>query len=70
MAKTELNLKVEIDPKAMNDIKRALHKDIAEVVESAYREGWYDGNSEGITFVDDDWNESDTKKKLDEFLKM
>ena len=69
MAEKIAHLKVEIDPKAMNDIKRALYKDIADAVESAYREGWYDANSEGITFVDDDWNESDTKKKLDEFLK-
>lgn len=69
MAEQIHHLKVKIDPEAMNDIKRALYKDIADAVESAYREGWYDGNSEGITFVDDDWNESDTKKKLDEFLK-
>lgn len=71
MAKTELTLKLAIDPEAINDIKRALHKDIAEAVESAYREGWNDASTpEGLTLIDDDWNESDTKKKLDEFLKL
>ena len=68
MAEKIAQLKVEIDEESMNKIKRALFKDIADAVEAAYREGWYDGNSEGITFIDDDWNASDTKQKLDKLL--
>ena len=68
MAEIVHELKVKIDPEAIDNIKRALHKDIADAVEAAYREGWYDGNSEGITFIDDDWNASDTKQKLDKLL--
>lgn len=69
MAQTIHNLKVQIDPEAMNNIKRELLKDIAIDIESAYKEGGYDGNSEGMSSVDDDWNASNTKQKLDALLK-
>jgi hypothetical protein len=69
MAEQILHVKVKIDPEAINDIKRSLVKDISDAVESAYREGWYDSNSEGMSDVETDWSRSDTKKKLDNLLK-
>jgi glycine cleavage system H lipoate-binding protein len=67
MAERIAHLKVNIDPGAMNDIKKSLMKDIASVIEDAYSEGWVDGI--GGEDIDRDWKNSETKKKLDEFIK-
>lgn len=65
MAKIESELVIKVTADS-SEIKQS----IAEAVESAFREGWETGNTE---FRDSDidyyWQHSETKKKLDAFLK-
>lgn len=69
MANQTLSLKLEVNPSLVDDIKRSLYQDISEAVQAAYEEGWFDGNSEGMTDLETDWARSDTKQKLDNLLK-
>lgn len=63
-------LKVQIKADEIESLKRSISQDIAKAIEAAYREGWTNANTE-IEDIEIDyyWNHSDTKKKLDNFLK-
>ena len=71
MAQITLSLNVEINPEAINEIKRALYKDISEVAEKAYKEGYVDKDpsSADPDKMQEAWEKSETKQKLDNFLK-
>ena len=65
MAKIESELVIKVTAYS-SEIKQM----IAEAVESAFRDGWEEANTEiEDSHVDIYWRNSETKKKLDEFLK-
>jgi hypothetical protein len=63
-------INVNFDPGTIDRIKLALSKEISEAVEQAYREGWADANTEGMSDIDADWEASEVKKKVDSFGKL
>lgn len=71
MAEIVHSLKVKIEPETIQEIKQALYKEIAEVVEEAYGEGWLDGQglNERYSTKEECWQNSEIKKKLDNFGK-
>lgn len=71
MAEHIAHLKVEVDSEAMAKIKRALHKDIVVIAEQAYKEGYadMDPGSADPDKMQKAWEKSETKQKLDNFLK-